>query len=109
KLCLGARPYFERFGARRQCLGPGRGTLRLRPLCELSIEQTEVTVADRDDVLAHDRLSVFGSHAIDAGDGNVDRIARRLKPAAEHPARYDRESDGRACDRCDEFTPCDAG
>src|SRR6266702_1444978 len=66
-----------------------------------------VHVAQGVDVLRRDALHVVASPPAHANAGDVQRVARRAKPAAEHVARHDGEGDGRA-DVADEVPSRDA-
>ena len=84
----------------------GRGPRRLRrfaPRLEPGVEQVEVDVAERDDVLAHDGAGVHSAHAGDADRRDIDEIARRLKAAPEHVPRDDHECRAGGGRRLDEL------
>jgi hypothetical protein len=82
----------------------GRGGLpALAPLGELAVEEIEIAVADRDDVLAHHGLSIGGAHAVDPDGRDVHEIARCLIPAAEDVTGDDHQARGRGRDSGDEF------
>jgi hypothetical protein len=64
---------------------------RPAPRLEPRIEQIEVDIAERDDVLAHHRTGIGRTHAGDADRRDVDEVARGLKAAPEHVPRDDHE------------------
>jgi hypothetical protein len=95
-------------GVRRSWLRSDWRTLRARPLRQLAVQQTQIAIADRDDVLAHHRPGVRVSLAVDADGGDVEGVARRLESAAEDVARHDRERCAGRGDRRDELAPRNA-
>jgi hypothetical protein len=74
------------------------------PLSELHVEQIEIAVADRDDVLTHHGLGVDRAHAADPDRGDVHQVTRRLISASKHMARDYGDSYCRGRNVCDEFT-----
>ena len=95
--------------ARRRPFSPRAGLRLARPLRQLPVEQAEIAVADRDDVLAHHAARVLRPHAVDADDGDVDEVARRLEAAPEHVPGHDHKPGAGARHGRDKLPARDAG
>ena len=81
--------------------GGGNRIGAVAPVGQARVEQAEVHVAERGDVLAHHALRVRRAHAAHADRGDVDQVARRRHALAEHVARHDhhaRAGDGGVLD-----------
>ena len=62
---------------------------------QLRIDERVVDVADRHDVLTHEPTRVAAAHAAESDGGDVDRVAGRLEPAAEHMPRQNGQARSR--------------
>ncbi len=85
---------------------PRRGRrARLAPVGQRAIQQFEIDVADRDDVLAHDGAGIGSAHPRDAHRRDVHQVAGRLIAAAEHVPRHDHQRRASGRGRLDECPP----